>query len=459
MKSPVKPHISLFGGINVIIGIVVGVSIFRVSPTIFSNACSPLNGLLFWLLGGMISLIGALCYAELATAYPDMGGDYTYLSRAFHPSVGFIFGWSRLVAIQTGSIGSLAFVFSDYMTALTGHEISIIYAIGVVLIITTINIMGVRTGQGSQNILSVAKVVGLSAIVIFAIAGPAENAFEVTESASGPGMGLAMILVLYAYGGWNETAFVAAEIENPQKNIAKSLYLGTAIVTVIYLIINYAYILGLGFEGLRNSTVPAADLIEKIAGGYGSSAMSILVIISVLGAINGTIITGARVNVAMGNHHSLFAILKNWNQKMNSPVWSLLIQAAVTILMILSIGTEAFRNMIDRSLVTVGLDVVPWDFYGGGFETIVSATAPVFWFFFLLTSISLFVLRYKEPERKRFFTVPLYPLTPFLFSLSCLYMLHSSLRYAGNLSLFGILPTLAGLLLYSLNSNKKSQSE
>ena len=300
--------------------------------------------------------------------------------------------------------------------------------------------------------------VGLAVIVAVGLLFGVENAFEVVNPIRGPGFGLAMILILYAYGGWNETAFVAAEMVDKKRDIPRALIFGTGAVTLIYLLVNIAYITALGFEGLRGSSVPAADILGKVLGGTGVMAMSILVILSVLGAINGTILTGARVNVAIGKDYSIFAALCRWSGKYQSPVAALVVQGIVSLLMIVSVGTVTGRSLLDRFAVAIGFGLLPWDNYGGGFDTLVSATAPVFWLFFLLTGVSLFILRFMDKNIERPFKVPLFPLTPLLFCSTCIYMLYSSLTYAKGLSLFGLIPLIVGIPLYFISGKAADSS-
>ncbi len=449
--------LGLLDSVNIIVGIVVGVSIFRVSPVIFNNVADPWQGLGAWLLGGILSIIGALCYAELATTYPRMGGDYVYLTRAYRPWTGFLFGWGRLSVIQTGSIGSMAYIFADYAVdffSLPVHH-TVWLAAACVLAVTAINLFGIVAGKTAQNILTVLKVAGLLGIMAAGMllfqSAEAFAGAPLESPVRGPGFGLAMILVLYAYGGWNDAAFVAAETREPKRNIPRALLLSVGGITVFYLLINLAYLMGLGFDGLRETHVPAAAVLGGMLGPWGSRAMSLLVMLSVLGAINGTALTGARVHVAMGRDHRLFAWLGRWDARKHAPAWALLVQAGIALLMIVGVGTAFGRAVIDRIMRGIGFSGLPWENYGGGFETLVTGTAPVFWLFFLLTGVALFVLRWREPERPRPFSVPFYPVIPLIFCGTCVYMLYSSLTYAQGLSLFGLVPLALGIPLYGIS--------
>lgn len=459
--QPIEPHLSLWDAVSIIIGIVIGAGIYETAPFILSNVSGPAMGLAVWALGGALSFIGALCYAELATTYPRSGGDYVYLTRAFGPLVGFLFGWAQLSVIRTASTGAMAFVFADYAVRLWdfGRVSAFIYAMLAVAVLTALNVMGVMFGKRTQNVLTAAKVLGLAGILVAGFRwGHAGAITPQPTAAAGPThFGLAMILVLFTYGGWNDAAFVAAEVRNRRRNMPLALLLGTGAITIIYILINAAYIAGLGFEGARDSKAVAADVLGLPLGELGSKAMCLMVMISALGAVNGLILTGSRVYSTLGADHSVFAWLGRWHPRLKSPLGSLAAQAAITLAMIVVVGSEAGRRAIDRFLVWLGLGAGSWQGHGG-FETLVSSTAPVFWLFFLLTGLSLFALREKDRGIERPFSVPLYPLLPLIFCEMCTYMLYSSVDYAKKLSVIGALPLLVGLPLY-LVSRRRSAAE
>lgn len=454
-----RARLGLFDAVSIIVGIVIGSTIYQSPPIIFGNVPDARTGLMVWGLAGILSLFGALCYAELASTYPRSGGDYVYLSRAFGPWVGFLFGWAQMTVILTGSIGAMAFVFADYakrlwdMSTVLGAEPvvppNILYAVLAVAVLSVVNILGVVLGKWTQNLLTLAKVIGLGGILYAGFAfGKASGVTGVKLPVEGPGFGLAMILVLYAYGGWNDAAFVAAEVRN-RRHMALALVLGTALITMIYLAVNAAYLMALGFEGVRSSKGVAADVLRLTPlGDVGDKAMSTLVMISALGALNGLIFTGSRVYSALGTHHRIFARLGYWSPRLGSPLWALLVQGIITTAMIVGLGTQAGRDAIDRFFTMIVLDPPDWKKYGGGFDTLVAATAPTFWAFFLLSGLSLFALRQRDRNITRPFAVPLFPVVPLLFCGTCFYMLLAAIDWAGKLSLLAASPLVIGLLLY-----------
>jgi amino acid transporter len=446
MTSRAPAGLRVWDGISVILGIVIGVSLFKAPAPIFASVDGPWQGMAIWALGGLLSLVGALCYAALAAADPRPGGDYVYLSRAYSPAAGFVFGWAQLVAVLTGSLGAVAYVFADYARVLFTQLPPVSIACGVVIALTVPNVLGVQLSRQLQNALTLLKLAGLGALVVAGWLAPAPAAAPVGEPLGG--VGFALILVLYAYGGWNDAAFVAAEVEEPRRNVPRVLIGGTALVIVLYLAVNAAYLGALGFGGIRASTAPAADVLTAVAGDAGGRAMSVLVMLSALGAIQGLIFTGARIYASVGADHPAFAALGRWHPRFGTPARAIGVQSAVTLAWILGVGSETGRALIDAAARLVGLPALPWQRFGGGFETLVAGTAPIFWTFFLATGVALLVLRRREPQLARPFRVPLYPWTPLLFCASCLYMLHASLDYARGLAVVGLVPVLLGLPVY-----------
>jgi amino acid transporter len=266
-----------------------------------------------------------------------------------------------------------------------------------------------------------------------------------------------MILVLYAYGGWNDAALVAAEQRNPRRNIPLALLLGTSAIMLIYLLVNAAYLRTLGFETARDSRAIAADTLAHLPniGSWAPSVMSVLVMISALGGINGMVFTGSRVYSALGSDYSLFAWLGRWHPGLGSPVRSLVIQLVIALAMIAAVGSEIGRTAINRFLDAIAIGTVGWEGHGG-FETLLRCTAPAFWLFFLMTGLSLFVLRERDRNVDRPFTVPFYPLLPLIFCDTCAYMLLSATNYAGKLALLAFALLHLGLLFYWMSKRSAS---
>jgi amino acid transporter len=431
------PVLELRDAIALIVGIVVGAGIFRTPSLVAANAGGAWAMLGAWLLGGIVSLIGALCYAELATACPHAGGDYHFLTRAYGKKLSFLFAWARLAVITTGSIALLAFVFGDYCSRLysLGAQSSAIYAALIVVVLTAVNIAGVKSGAATQNWLTSLQVLGLLALALAGLVlAPA------AETLAAPGgadrgqtaFGLCMVFVLLTYGGWNEAAYISAEVKDGRRNMLRALVWSMFIITALYLLVNLAYLRGLGLAGMARSQVVAADLMQQVWGSAGARAISVLIAVSALTSINASIIFGARSNYALGRDWPLLGFLGHWNARTGSPARALLLQGAVALALI------AFGALMRQ-----------------GFETMVDYTAPVFWLFFLLTGVSLFVLRWREPELARPFRVPLYPLLPLAFCASSAWLLYSSLAYTRLGALVGVGVLAAGVPLLALASRRR----
>ena len=433
-----KPTLSTIDAVALIVGMVVGVGIFKTPALVAQYTQNTGVALLAWLLGGAMSFVGALCYAELTTAYPDAGGTYHYLMRAFGKIPAFLFAWARMTVIQTGSIALPAFVFGDYAAQLLpiGEYSSAIYAAGVVICLTGLNILGVQQGKWAQNWLTAAKVLGLLLIVLVSLAFAVQVPQETPTAASqNNAFGQAMIFVLLTYGGWNEAAYISAEVRNGKRNMVRILLGSIAIITVIFLLINVAFIYALGLAGLASSEAPTADLMRRAVGENGARFVSLLVAVSALGAVNATIFTGGRTNYALGRDFRKFAFLGRWQENTGTPKNALVVQGAISL-----------------ALVVLGA------LTRKGFETMVDYTAPVFWFFFLLSGVALLVLRSREPDVPRPFRVPLYPWTPLLFCAICSYLLYSSLIYAGIGGITGLVVLLTGIPLLLLNRQRTTST-
>jgi amino acid transporter len=453
-------RIGLWDAVSIIVGIVIGAGVYETAPIVFANVSSPLGALGVWALGGALSLIGACCYAELATTYPRSGGDYVYLSRAFGSLVGFLFGWCQLAVILTGSIGMMAYVFADYAAVLGGldRELTASLAAGAVVLVTALNLGALVVSKSVQNLLTVLKVVGLLSIVIAGVLwGDSAHAVATASRVpSGGSISLAMILVLYTFGGWNDAAFVAAEVRNPARNLPRALLFGTGLITLIYLLVNAAFLSVLGLERASSSRAIAADALSSRLGSFGADAVSILVMVSALGAVNALVFTGARLYKSIGADFSALSVLGRVNARSHAPVGALLCQASITLGLIGLVGTATGRETVDALLAAVGMPGAGWTGHGG-FDTLLRCTAPVFWGFFLLTSLSLFVLRRREPARVRPFRVPLYPVLPLIFTATCAYMTYSAVVYAGRLSLLGVLLAALGLPLWSASKRRPAR--
>ncbi len=412
-NEPTK-RLTAFSAIAIIVGIVIGAGIFK-TPSMVAGVTGDAGWLLVaWLLGGLISLAGALCYAELATTYPHAGGDYHFLARAFGKDISFLYAWAKATVINTGSIALLAFVFGDYMTKAIslGPYSSAIWAVGIVVVLTVINLIGISATSWVQTLLTLVEVTGLIMVAIagFYVSGDAPASPPLFSSAPSLGMfGLAMVFVLLTYGGWNEAAYISAEVQGGRRAIVPIILISILILTLIYLLVNIALLAGLGLEGLSKSSAVAADLMGKAFGPWGERTLGIFVAVAALTSINATMIVGARTNYALGRDWPALRFMGHWEGSRGSPIRGYMVQSVISL-----------------ALVIFGI----WQ--TDGFGVMVEFTAPVFWFFLFLVGVSVFVMRVRDPKADRPFKVPLYPLTPILFVLTCAYLTYSSVTYAAS---------------------------
>jgi len=410
-------QLTLFDSTCIIAGIVIGAGIYEATPNVAANVTSVSWLLGVWLLGGMISLAGALCYVELATTYPYEGGDYVYLTRAFGRQTGFLFAWVEYWIVRPGNVGMMAFVLARFANELlkgspadtgdTGFNF-VLYAAGTIVAITFLNVLGVRTGKTTQNVLTAVKIAGLLAVCGVGFTATATAvAPEASSTSSAPEIRLALIFVLFTYGGWNSVSYVAAEVQRPERNILWSLALGLALITAVYVLVNLAFVHALGLAGA--SRYNAVDLLELRYGELGRRVMAVLVCLSCLGAINGTLFTGSRIYYAVGTEHRLLAWLGRWSGQLDSPVRALVLQAAAALLWVVVFG------VLDGE---------------SGFQRLLAFTTPVFWLFAILIGLSVFVLRRKDPAVVRPHKIVLYPLPPVVFCLSSAFMLYAAVDWA-----------------------------
>ncbi|HUP95120.1 MAG TPA: amino acid permease [Burkholderiales bacterium] len=410
-----KPSLTLFDAVAMIVGLIVGAGIFG-TPSIVAGAVET-EGLLItvWVIGGIFSILGALCYAELATAFPSAGGEYHFLQRAFGSSLAFLYGWARMTVIVAGSIAVFAYLFGDYMTRVInlGAYSSAIWAALIVGVLTLVNYVGIREGKVTQNIFTVLEVGGLVLIVVAGLLlapAPAPAAAAAAGSGQpwyiGAGIGSAMVFVLFTYGGWNDAAYISAEVRDRDRNMVRALLFAISLVTLLYVLVNLAYLKGLGYHAMSRSDAVAADLMKAVWGTGGEKLISIMIAIAALTSVNGSMIVGARSNYALGRDWPVLGFLGRWDEASGSPRTAMLVQGLIALALVVfgAIQNAGFKGLVEYSL-------------------------PVFWGFFLLVGVALFVLRAKEPNAPRPFRVPGYPVVPAIFVLMCGYLLYSSLAY------------------------------
>ena len=415
-----RRQLSLLDSTCIIVGIIIGSGIYELTPLIASNVSSPGMLLGVWLSGGVVAFAGALCYAELATAYPRSGGDYVFLSRAYGSRFAFLFAWAEFWIVRPGNIGMISYVFGRYaqqiwpLESVVSEEVAITgFACTAIVLLSAMNLWGIRAGTRTQNTLTVLKVLGLLGICVLGLSSvglrPDENVASTTASASQANFPMALLFVLFCFGGWNEMSYVAAEVRNPEANIVRALLLGTCSTLLVYLVVNLAFLKSMGLPGMTASAALATDVVRPRLGEYAARAISLLICLTCLGAINGMLFTGSRIYYAVGTEHAWFSWLGRWQHRFGGPVRALLLQ---------SFGTLA--------LVITASAISP----GGGFETLFLFSAPVYWGFAIFVALALFILRIRNPDLAHVHRVWLFPIPPLIFLGSACYLAYSGLTYA-----------------------------
>jgi APA family basic amino acid/polyamine antiporter len=441
-----KRELGLWTAASIVVGTVIGSGIFLVPKTMINAVGSPDWVFAVWVFGGILSLAGALTYAELAAAMPEAGGEYVYLREAYGPLFAFIYGWTQMWVAKSGSIATLATAFFYYLANFWpsleksmfviglpigpgGGPLEIsrgqILAMGVILGLAVVNYFGVRFGGGVQVAMTIVKVAAIAGVIAIGLTAPvgAASNFSTSAAATGgiSGFFAALVAALWAYDGWNNVAMVSSEVQNPQRNLPRALILGTASVIVIYLAANLAYFYVLSAGEVAATDRVAAEMMRKVMGAGGAGAVSAAAMISIFAALNGSILTGARVPYAMARDGLFFQSIGQVHPRYFTPANSILAMSAWAALLVLSGRYEDLFNYVIFS---------SWILYG-------------------MATASVIVLRRKRPDMVRPYRALGYPVVPVLFVLVAVALLLSTLQSRPRESLLGIGIILAGLPFYA----------
>ncbi len=423
---------------------VIGAGIFKSTPLAAAvDLSSDAQVLALWVFGGAMSLAGALCFAELAAAFPDPGGDYFFLRKAYGAEAGFLFAWSRFAVIHTGSMAMLAFSFGDYLAAIAdvGPYGSALIAAATIVALAALNLAGLRFGIGAQLALMFVVIAGLVGVggaglwlartgtaaapsvaaSALASAGPNATAAPAFSTIS---VGAALVYVFLAYGGWSDAATLSAEMRDRERGMRRALVLGMSVVTALYLLVNWAFLRGLGREAFVASNAPGADLMRLVLGVPGEVAIVAVVAITSITSMNAIFIAGARTTYAAARDTESLFHLRHWHAERSTP----------------------YRAIVAMSVVALAL-VALGTYTRGGFATMVDYLSPVYWLFLTMSGVALFVLRRRYPDAQRPFRVPLYPYVPLAFIASSVYVLWSSVAYVRTGAVVGVAVLAAGAVL------------
>ena len=410
-------------------GGIIGSGIFMVPATIALLTGSTSLILAVWVFGGLISLFGALSIAELGAAMPRAGGQFVYLNEAYGPVWGYLYGWSCVAVINTASIAAVGVAFSEYLGFFFPLSTMGIKSVAIlsVILLTIINILDVKSGARAQNIFTLLKIGAILGIISLGLVmdgGSAENIQPFYPDRPLPALvgplGLAMVSVLWTYDGWIFITYVAGEVKNPGRNIPLSLVFCMLIVISIYLLINFVFTYTLGIGAMGTSTLVASDSASIFLGEKGAALVSIIILISLLGANNGFILTSARINYAMARDKLFFQQAAKVHPKFKSPANALVIQA------------------LWASVLT----------FSGTYNQLITYIIFASWIFYAMSCAAVIILRKKRPEMKRPYKTPGYPYIPIIFILFAVFLTFNTILEAPRDAAVGAGIILAGLPFY-----------
>ncbi len=437
-------RLGLFDATMLVMGGIIGSGIFMNPAVAARRVHTTFLLLAVWALGGLVALAAAFIWAELATARPEVGGQYAYLREAFHPLVAFLYGWGLLLVIQTGGMAAVAVTFARYFLELTNlHAADGVVAALALAVLTIINCLGVRAGGTVQSFLMVLKILAIVALVLCGLflTGPrSTNGIHVLAGgfgASDVGAGLqaslafltmigtAMVPVLFAYGGWQTATFVAGEIREPGKNLPRALVIGVTAVVVLYLAVNFVCVRALGISGLANTTTPASDVMRMALGPTGARLIAAGIAISTLGFLSQSMLTAPRVYFAMAKDGLFFSAVAKLSPRSRVPVIAIVMQGLLATAIALS----------------------------GKYEQILNYVVSVDFIFFGLTAMCVFIFRRRLQGThigRPLARVPGHPLTTALFIAVCWLVVINTVYQYPRYTLIGLAILLAGIPAYFL---------
>ena len=437
-----RRSLGLFDGITILIGITIGAGIYSTPQLIAGYQDSFASIILLWIVAGAFVYIGGLIYAELGTRLPNTGGEYVYLTRAFGPYVGFIFGWAQLFIIRTSPAAGLAIITVDYF----GHFVEltrtsqVILSIVVILCIGVINYSGIKRASIYQNLSTIIKIGGLLFLVIagLILVQGQENLLSTTAQPTtslGPfgAFGATMMLIVFSYLGWDRVGYSAGEMKNPQRTIPISMFVGIAIVILVYVSTIFLYHFVLGIDGVRGAKIVASTAAVELFGPVGAALIAIVVMISATGSINGTMMTAPRVYYAMARDGLFFKWFDHVHPVFRTPSRAIIAHCGWAIVLLL-----VRKN----------------------FENIVAGMTFAVLLFYLMTTLALFKLRRENIGDGQVYKMPLFPVLPAIYFLGLIVLVCIRGYFEWEKSLVDLAFILTGVpfALYFVGRNKKRKS-
>jgi APA family basic amino acid/polyamine antiporter len=421
-------RLGIFSATMLVIGGIIGSGIFLNPAVVAARVRTPGLTLAVWAAGALVAILGAFVFAELGQRRPKAGGGYAYLREGFGPLAGFLYAWALLLVIATGAAAAVAMTFAGYFVALVGLDASLQQpvAAAAIVFLTLVNVVGVRPAAWTQNLFTILKLAAIAVLVAvgLAVAAPAGTgqAAPLAPLAGSPilAIGAALVPVLFAFGGWQQTNFVAEELLEPERNLPRALVVGVACVAVAYLLVNVAYLKALGVAGLAASIAPAADTMAALAGDGGRRLIAAGIVASTFGFLNLVILVSPRVYQAMARDGLFFRSFARLHPRWRTPVGAIAFQGGWAIVLLFS-GT-----------------------YGALLDWVVFAD----WIFFGLTAATLFVIRRHDGPGGRGFRAPFHPWSTLLFIAAAIYVVLGSITSNPGNALRGTVLLLAGVPVY-----------
>jgi APA family basic amino acid/polyamine antiporter len=427
-------RIGLFSATMLVVGGIIGSGIFLNPAIVAQRVGSPRLIVATWTLGALVALLGAFIFSELGARHPAAGGGYVYLRDAFGPLPAFLYGWALLLAIATGAAAAVAVTFASYAAPLLGlAPASQPWLAGsAIVVLSAINIVGVRPGSVTQNVFTLLKLAAIGALVVAALVAPPIVGANAATTVAAPdsivlAIGTALVPVLFAYGGWQQTNFVAEEMVDPERNLPRALVLGVVIVAVVYLAVNLTYLQALGVPALAGSRAPAADVMGAYFGDAGRRLIAAGIAISTFGFLNLVILVTPRVYQAMARDGLFFARFAELHPRYRTPVAAIVVQGAWAVCLLLS----------------------------GSYGQLLDYVTFADWIFFGVTAATLFVYRRRGAGAAARYRAPLYPLSVILFCAACLYVVAGAVVSNPWNALRGALLLAAGVPVFAFWSRRR----
>ena len=426
----------------IVMGGIVGAGIFINPYVVAEQVHTPMMILGVWIIGGVLAMLGAFVYAELAARRPAVGGQYAYLREAFHPVVGFLYGWVLLLVIQTGGMAAVTVTFARYLLELTGwHRSERLIVVLTIVVLTVINCMGVKLGSRMQSVLMVLKIAAIAGLIgagLFLVRSPYPLLHPVLDRPVSldllTGMGAAMVPVLFAFGGWQTSNFIAEEVKDPRRNLSRALVLGVTGVILLYVGVNFVCVRTLGPRGLADTRVPATSVMRVAMGDSGARLIALGIVVSTLGFLSQSVLTAPRVYFAMARDRLFFRSVATITKRTHVPALAIVLQSAWTIVVALS----------------------------GRYDQILNYVVSMDFLFFGLTGASLFVFRHREKCGQPItpgYRAPGHPFTTAVFVLvSWLVVINTLYKYPTN-SLLGVFILLLGVPVYTFWATRHKRGE